>query len=125
MTLMPMPNIRAPIMTSGVKIGVIVTALPIIPPRPKNRETTMARAKPEIMPTIAPIKPIMTASVRKINSTVLLFMPNALRIPISRVRSINETIIMFIIPIPATKRDIAAIPPRNSCIVEKIVDRRF
>jgi hypothetical protein len=62
----------------------------------------------------------MTDSPRKMVSTVLLFMPSALRIPISRVRSINETSMMFIMPIPATKSEIAAIPPRNNCRMLKM-----
>ena len=36
------------------------------------------------------------------------------RIPISRVRSDTETSMIFIIPIPHTMRDIAAIPARNT-----------
>ena len=35
------------------------------------------------------------------------------RIPISRVRSETETSMIFIIPIPPTRSEIAAIPPRN------------
>ena len=72
------------------------------------------------MPITAPIKPIITDSPRKMVSTVLLFMPNALRMPISRVRSISETIMMFIIPMPATSSEIAAIPPRNNCRMLKM-----
>jgi hypothetical protein len=33
--------------------------------------------------------------------------------PISRVRSVTETSIIFITPIPPTMSDIAATPPRN------------
>src|SRR5674476_331214 len=74
-----------------------------------------AKIQPSIMPTTAPIKPIIIDSPRNIVRTVLLFMPKALSMPISRVRSINETIMMFIIPMPATNNEIAAIPPRNNC----------
>lgn len=41
----------------------------------------------------------------------------AFRIPISLVRSVTETSIMFITPIPQTNRDMAAIPQRNIDIV--------
>ena len=45
--------------------------------------------------------------------------------PISRVRSISETIIMFIIPMPATSSEIAAIPPRNNCSTLKMLVSRL
>ena len=72
-----------------------------------------------MMPMIAPIKPMMTDSPRNMVSTVLLFMPNALSMPISRVRSIKDTIMMFMMPMPATSSEMAAMPPRNSWIVLK------
>ena len=37
--------------------------------------------------------------------------PIALRMPISRVRSVTETSMMFITPIPPTSREIAATAP--------------
>ncbi len=37
--------------------------------------------------------------------------PMALRMPISRVRSVTDTSMMFMMPIPPTSRDIAAMPP--------------
>lgn len=41
----------------------------------------------------------------------------AFRIPISLVRSVTDTSIIFITPIPQTKREIAAIPQSNIDIV--------
>ena len=38
--------------------------------------------------------------------------PNALRMPISRVRSVTDTIIMFIMPMPPTSREMAAMAVR-------------
>ena len=38
--------------------------------------------------------------------------PSALRMPISRVRSVTDTIIMFIMPMPPTSREMAAIAVR-------------
>jgi len=40
--------------------------------------------------------------------------PIALRRPISRVRSRTDTSMMFMMPIPPTSSEIAAIAPRNS-----------
>ena len=48
---------------------------------------------------------------------VLLQAPIAFRIPISLVRSVTETSIMFMIPMPPTRREIAAMPPIISAIV--------
>ena len=38
--------------------------------------------------------------------------PSALRMPISRVRSVTDTIIMFIMPMPPTSREMAAMAVR-------------
>ena len=43
--------------------------------------------------------------------------PTALRIPISRVRSVTDTNMMFMIPIPPTRSETAAMPPRSRVIV--------
>src|ERR1035437_8445538 len=121
-TLTPMPNAKAPTKTSGVSRGVILNPPPLPnTPEPKTLAVTLANIQPSTMPMIAPIKPIITDSPRNIVSTVLLFMPNALRMPISRVRSISDTIMMFIIPMPATNSEIAAIPPRNNCSMLKML----
>ena len=39
--------------------------------------------------------------------------PMALRMPISRVRSVTETSMIFIMPIPPTSREMAAMPPSS------------
>ena len=39
--------------------------------------------------------------------------PRALRKPISRMRSVTETSMMFMTPMPPTMREIAAMPPRR------------
>ena len=39
--------------------------------------------------------------------------PRALRRPISRMRSVTETSMMFMTPIPPTIREMAAMPPRR------------
>ena len=49
----------------------------------------------------------MTDSVRNWNSIVEVFAPSAFLIPISRVRSVTVTSIIFITPMPPTSNDIA------------------
>ena len=44
--------------------------------------------------------------------------PSAFRNPISRVRSVTETSIIFITPIPATIKAIPAIPPIKTFITK-------
>ncbi len=39
--------------------------------------------------------------------------PTDMRMPISRMRSVTETSMMFMIPIPPTSSEIEAIPPRR------------
>ena len=43
--------------------------------------------------------------------------PRALRMPISRVRSVTDTSMMFMMPMPPTTREMAAMPPRKSRIM--------
>ena len=40
--------------------------------------------------------------------------PRALRRPISRIRSVTETSMMFMTPMPPTSSEIPAIPPRRT-----------
>ena len=47
------------------------------------------------------------ASIRNCSMTVTLVAPSALRIPISRVRSVTDTSMMFMIPMPPTTSDTA------------------
>ena len=47
--------------------------------------------------------------------------PIALRIPISRVRSVTETSMMFITPIPPTSSEIAATAPRRTVNVRLVL----
>ena len=48
--------------------------------------------------------------------------PIALRMPISRVRSVTETIIIFMIPIPPTINEMPAIEPRSKVIIVVVLD---
>ncbi|MCD7958955.1 MAG: hypothetical protein LUF89_05585 [Ruminococcus sp.] len=76
------------------------------------------------MPTMeskSPIKPPRTdklhASQRNWSMICFRLAPMAFRIPISLVRSDTDTIMIFIIPIPPTTSEIAAMPARSSDIV--------
>ncbi len=69
-----------------------------------------AAAIPMITPTSAPISVRITASTRNWPRIERRRAPSALRTPISRVRSVTETSMMFMIPTPATSRAIEAIP---------------
>ena len=50
-------------------------------------------------------------SVRNWIRTSRVLAPSAFLIPISRVLSVTDTSMMFMIPMPPTRREIAAIPP--------------
>jgi len=71
---------------------------------------------PITMPTIPPINDNVNASI--INCILIshVFAPTAIRIPISLVLSVTETSIIFIIPIPPTRREIDAMEPSNKVI---------
>lgn len=58
-----------------------------------------------------------TASIRNCCKTSLARAPTAMRMPISRVRSVTDTSIIFITPIPPTTSEITATSVRNSCKV--------
>ena len=67
--------------------------------------------KPTAMPMKPPIELVTAASMTNWERIVRRFAPSAFRIPISRVRSVTETSMMFITPTPATRREMPAMPP--------------
>ena len=73
----------------------------------------------------SPIKPPrMVRTIDSIKNWVKILRrvaPKALRRPISRVRSVTETYMMFITPIPPTNNEIPAIAPTTVVMVPKIV----
>ena len=75
--------------------------------------TASAIPMPMRIPRKPPITPIMTASMRNWVIIVSYVAPNALRMPISLVRSVTDTIMIFMMPMPPTMREIAAILPRK------------
>ena len=69
---------------------------------------------PITTPTSAPITDSSTASDRNCTTMSARPAPIALRIPISRVRSVTVTSMMFMTPIPPTSRLIAATAPSST-----------
>ena len=65
---------------------------------------------PTITPTTAPPVESMTASTRNTSRICRRLAPSALSSPTSLVRSETETSITFMMPIPATASEMAAIP---------------
>ena len=72
---------------------------------------------PTAMPNKPPVTLMATASMMNCNSTFRKVAPRALRMPISRVRSVTDTNMMFMIPMPPTSSDIAAMLPSSTVIV--------
>ena len=63
---------------------------------------------------IPPIRHTITASTRNCWRISDCRAPTAMRIPISRVRSVTDTSMIFITPIPPTNKEITAINDSNS-----------
>ena len=62
----------------------------------------------------------MMASMRNCVSTSRPCAPTASRMPISRVRSVTDTSMMFMTPIPPTSNEIPATPPSITVIVRLV-----
>ena len=62
-------------------------------------------------PMTAPIRQMTNDSIRNWSIMLPSVAPIAFLIPISLVRSVTDTSMIFIMPIPPTRRDMAAIPP--------------
>ncbi len=71
-----------------------------------------AQARPSATPMTPPAWPSSDASTRNCRR-IPGVAPSALRRPISRIRSVTETSMMFITPMPPTSSEIAAIPARR------------
>lgn len=66
-----------------------------------------------VKPTTAPVAERTNGSTKNCSAMSDFFAPSARRIPISPVRSLTVASILFTVPIPPTKRDIAAILPNT------------
>ena len=75
---------------------------------PASLEMETAPTTPTIIPMIPPDKLIKIASSKNWEMISNWVAPNALRVPISRVRSSTDASMMFMMPIPPTKRLIPA-----------------
>ena len=75
-----------------------------------------------VIPASPPNIDSMTASSRNWPTMSPRPAPMALRMPISRVRSVTVTSMMFITPIPPTSNEIAAIAPSSSVKMPVIDD---
>ena len=66
---------------------------------------------PMTTPMIPPQADRIADSVRNWISTSCVLAPRAFLIPISLVRSVTDTSMIFMMPMPPTRREMAAIPP--------------
>ena len=73
--------------------------------------STTLQTVPTRMPTMPPRPQSMAASMRNWLTMLALVAPMARRMPISRVRSVTVTSMMFMMPMPPTTREMAAMPP--------------
>ena len=81
----------------------------------KRPDSEMAKAMPtpQATPKSPPMTPMTTDSMRNCIMMFWKVAPKALRMPISRVRSVTDTIMIFMMPIPPTTREMAAILPKK------------
>ena len=75
------------------------------------------------MPIRPPSEASTTASIRNCSSTSRSSAPMARRMPISRVRSVTLTSMMFMMPMPPTSRLTAATAPSSVVITLVVPDR--
>jgi len=78
-----------------------------------RRERSKDRQMPSPMPRRPPVRVRIMASIKNWVMIVLFLAPKALRRPISLVLSVTVTNMIFIIPIPPTTKEMAAIPERR------------
>ncbi|SCJ87479.1 Uncharacterised protein [uncultured Oscillibacter sp.] len=77
--------------------------------------TTVAaadRPKPRAIPSTPPREEVVAASMTNWRMMAPSRAPSALRMPISLVRSVTDTSMMFMMPMPPTTREMAAMPAR-------------
>ena len=87
-------------------------------------ETSAAPETPSKSPISPPMRHRIMDSVRNWNNIVDVLAPRAFRMPISRVRYVMETSIIFITPIPPTTRDIALTAAMNMVNTFMTVSKR-
>ena len=76
--------------------------------KPRRLEAAYPSTAPTMMPITPPMRQMIMASTTNCTRMALLGAPRALRVPISRVRSVTETSMMFITPMPPTTSEMPA-----------------
>ena len=89
----------------------------------KSGKTHSEAAIPSNTPKIPPVTLIMMDSIRNCTLITKPVAPTAILKPISFVRSVTDTSMMFIIPIPAINNEKPAAIPRISVTVSIVDDR--
>ena len=82
--------------------------------KPASLAMAHATPVPSPMPSSPPRVPMVNASVRNWVRMLNRVAPSALRTPISRIRSVTETSMMFMTPMPPTTRLTLATPPSRT-----------
>ena len=82
-----------------------------------SRPASLVASVPKAMPMMPPMPQSMAASMRNWVTMLLRSAPIARRMPISLVRSVTVTSMMFMMPMPPTSRLIAAMPPSTTLIM--------
>ena len=77
---------------------------------------------PTRMPMRPPVSEMSTDSMRNCNDMTGPVAPTAMRRPISLVRSVTDTSMMFMMPMPATRSEKAAATTRMSVTVSMVDD---
>ncbi len=98
-------RIELPEMTITISVSALVNSAP---PTPRTR------------PTRQPATEIISASSRNCARMSFWRAPIAMRMPISRVRSVTETSMMFMIPMPPTNSETEAIAPSSTDITRVV-----
>ena len=80
---------------------------------PKSERSANAAPTPKATPIIPPETLMMIDSIKNWNNICLPLAPMDIRKPISRVRSVTETYMIFMIPIPPTNREIPPIQAKS------------
>ncbi len=84
---------------------------------PTITNASRAAPNPSRTPMVPPSKLNVMASMRNCSRISCGCAPTAMRMPISRVRSVTLTSMMFMMPMPPTSRDMPAIAPSSSVMI--------
>src|SRR5512135_1117640 len=84
--------------------------------QPDIEEMTIDVETPVMMPMMPPMRDRVSASMMNCSLMSHVFAPMAMRMPISRVRSVTDTSMMFMMPMPPTRSETDAMAPRSRVI---------